>query len=428
MTITDKKPDSSPKNDVATTTSALISDTDAYKELVSYAPVCIHEIGLDGCLKRMNKAGLDMMGLSFEEEVVDIPYTNFVGDHNQAWIRALMQKAIDGEPIPNFDFIIGSGDQVRSFSSNFIPMLDEKGDVVKIMGVSRETTTEYRAKLALEQLNHELEDRVKQATQELRAMVEELTLRQEQLVESRKMAALAGLLAGVSHEINTPLGIGITAVSVLKKATLDLMQAVNEQKVSRKRIDDFFTEALNSEQLIASSLNRTANLIKSFKQIAVDQSVENMRSFQIKQYVNNVLSSLRHELEKAPFVITFDNTNDFEVYGNPGAFSQIVSNLVMNSLHHGFVDREEGEITIIIELYQDTVEFCYKDSGCGISDAHKALIYEPFFTTKRGQGYTGLGLHIVYNSVTQSLNGTIDCKSTTENGTRFDIHFPRIRS
>jgi diguanylate cyclase (GGDEF)-like protein/PAS domain S-box-containing protein len=137
-----------------------VDESGAYQDLVHYAPICIHEIGLDGCLKKMNRAGLDMMGLEFEDQVIDEPYTHFVGDDNQSWVHDLLQKAIDGQAIPNFEFSVGTGKEKRSFASNFIPMLNDQERVVKLMGITREITSEVQAKEALQHLNQELNNKI----------------------------------------------------------------------------------------------------------------------------------------------------------------------------------------------------------------------------------------------------------------------------
>ena len=407
------------------TTPADISDTLAYRELVNYAPVCIHEIGLDGTLKKMNRAGLDMMGLQNESQVIGVNYTSFVGDNNKTWVFELLQNAISGQPIPNFEFVVKTDDGERSFWSNFIPMLGSEGQVVKIMGVTRETTEEYLAKKQIQQLNEQLEYRIVEATAQLQEKVDELKHTQTHLVESKKMAALGSLVAGVAHEINTPLGISITAVSTQQSYTKALLKQLESGELSRRQLIKYLENIQSIESLIGSNLDRAADLIGSFKQIAVDQTEHNVRCYKIKQYLNQVLGSWRHRLAKTEFKVNFDPSDDFEMCGAPGAMSEILSILINNSLTHGFEHQTVGEININIEQQDQFIVLTYEDTGSGMNKEELEKIYEPFFTTKRGQGSIGLGLHVLYNCVTQSLRGCVDCQSQIGRGSAFSIRFPR---
>ena len=406
------------------TTPADISDTLAYRELVNYAPVCIHEIGLDGTLKKMNRAGLDMMGLQEESQVVGVSYTSFVGDNNKKWVHELLQNAISGQPIPNFEFIINTDSGERSFWSNFIPMLGEEGQVVKIMGVTRETTEEYLAKKEIQLLNEQLEHRINQATSALQQKVDELNQTQSHLVESKKMAALGCLVAGVAHEINTPLGIGITAVSTLQASTKDILDQLNSGELSRRQLIKYLDGVQSIESLIGANLDRAAGLVGSFKQIAVDQTEHSVRCYKIKHYLDTVLGSWRHKLAKTNFEVHFDTRKDFEVCGAPGAIGEILSILINNTLTHGFENQNQGEINIGVEQQNEFVYLTYADTGVGINEELLNKIYEPFFTTKRGQGSIGLGLHVLYNCVTQSLKGCVNCNSKQGAGSEFIIRFP----
>ncbi|MCJ8338066.1 MAG: PAS domain-containing sensor histidine kinase [Pseudomonadales bacterium] len=401
-----------------------VDEREAYHDLVHYAPICIHEIGLDGCLMSMNQAGLDMMGLKSQSQIIGLPYTSFVGDENQSWITDLMYKAIHGQAIANFDFSTVIADETRSFSSNFIPMFNPRGKVVKIMGVSRETTEEVQAKDALLQLNLHLKDRINAAIKELQDSVDTLSETQSQLVESKKMAALGSLVSGVAHEINTPLGVCITASSLLETLTESLQLKFDDDSLSHNNLKRYLDESEHCSRLISFNLSRAADLVQNFKQIAVDQSGEYLRSYNLKRYIQGILNTLLPKLKDTSFEINLCCVDELEIYGDPSVLTQILTNLVMNSLCHGFENATSGMINITVLRMGNSVQLIYRDSGCGISSENLDKIYEPFFTTKRASGSSGLGLNMVYNLVTQALAGSIVCHSELNKGTQFTIEFP----
>jgi len=244
------------------------------------------------------------------------------------------------------------------------------------------------------------------------------------LVESEKMASLGGLVAGVAHEINTPIGISITASTYLSEETILINDKYANKQITNKGLTSYLEHAKESTLLISSNLFRAAKLITSFKQVAVDQCSEDIRSFNIKSYTNEVLQSLKPKLKPTNINVNVNCDNNLVVNGEPGAYSQVVTNLVVNSLVHGFEQDSFGSIDIIITSVKDTVRFVYTDSGKGINKEHMSKIFEPFFTTKRGKGGTGLGLHIVFNLVTQSLKGSIIFNEKHDIGSQFVIEFP----
>ena len=405
-------------------TTGEVDEREVLHDLVHYAPICIHEIGLDGCLISMNDAGLTMMGLKSEKQIIGLPYTSFVGDENQSWITDLLYKALHGQAIAHFDFTTVIGAQNRSFSSNFIPMLSTQGKVVKIMGVSRETTDEVQAKDALLQLNLHLKERINAAIEELQDSVDTLSQAQAQLVESKKMAALGSLVSGVAHEINTPLGVCITASSILDNLTEKLQLQFDQNTLSQNSLKLFLEETEQCSRLISFNLGRAAELVQNFKQIAVDQSGEYLRCYNLKRYLQGILHTLQPKFNNTDFELDLCCVDDLEVYGDPSVLTQIITNLVINSLSHGFEKVVDGMINIKVLRIGNSVQLIYRDSGCGISSDNLEKIYEPFYTTKRASGSSGLGLNMVYNLVTQALAGSIVCHSELNKGTQFTIEFP----
>ncbi len=276
----------------------------------------------------------------------------------------------------------------------------------------------------LQEFNHNLENLVQQRTSELSQTLEDLKSAQNKLVESEKMAALGGLVAGVAHEINTPIGIGITAASLLAEKVTKFIELYTNSPIKRSELEKFLDTAMQSSNMILSNLTRAADLIHSFKEVAVDQSSELKRTFKVKQYLEEILTSLTVKLRRTKHKVEIKCDENIVLDSYPGVLCQIVTNLVLNSLIHAYDGEEEGILTFEFKLEGDRLIFEYADNGKGIPPENLSKIFEPFFTTKRGQGGTGLGLHIIYNLVTQKLNGTIICESQVDKGTRFTIEFP----
>ncbi|WP_156158004.1 sensor histidine kinase [Gordoniibacillus kamchatkensis] len=259
---------------------------------------------------------------------------------------------------------------------------------------------------------------------ELQQAVKTIQQTQKQLVESEKMVALGNLVAGVSHEINTPLGIGVTAASFLDEKSKEFAALYQENRMKRSDLDDYLKTVRETTGMIQTNLMRASELVKSFKQVAVDRSVETKRMFNIKEYIQEVLISLQPNLKKTKHQVTVRGGSGIDIFSDPGAVSQIVTNFIMNSLIHAYDEGDEGHISIDIAQHESELTITYADDGKGMPPEVVKHIFDPFFTTNRGGGGTGLGMHIVYNLVTQSLGGTIRCESEVGAGTAFIIQIP----
>lgn len=282
-------------------------------------------------------------------------------------------------------------------------------------------------------LNVNLEKRIKERTNdllkinnELEESINNLKSTQDKLVESEKMASLGNLVAGVAHEINTPVGISITGITHLFDITKNIEYAYNSNNMSEEEFKEYLKTCSELTTQINSNLQRTAHLVKSFKQIAVDQSVEEIRKFNLEEYVNDIIFSLNSVIKKANVKIVLNSSEDIIINSNPGLFSQIITNLIINSIKHGFKDLKEGNITINLIKINSDLEIIYEDNGKGIPKENLAKIFDPFFTTNRDFGGTGLGLNIIYNIVTSKLKGTVKCDSIESKGTTFNINIKDI--
>ena len=262
-------------------------------------------------------------------------------------------------------------------------------------------------------LNNELENKVIDRTSELEESLKELKLAQNQLIQSEKMSMLGRMVAGVTHEINSPLGICVTLSSNLSSHSKVLRKKVNT-KVKKKELDNFFSILDESSNLILSNINRATDLIKSFKTIAVDQTSEFKRTFDLTEYLKDIKLILNSKFKNRKVELVIDSEDNISIYNNPGIFYQIFTNLINNSLKHAFDLNDYGEIKIKSYLTEEFLFLDYLDNGKGISESIKDRVFDKFFTTKRDSGGTGLGLHIIKNLIDQNLDGTIELLDNPE--------------
>lgn len=254
--------------------------------------------------------------------------------------------------------------------------------------------------------------------------LDQLAEAQAQLIQRERMASLGSLVAGISHEVNTPVGIGVTAASMLKERATQLKRRANNGGVQPADVDRFVAVAEETTQIILKNLQRAADLIHSFKQIGVDQSSGQRRRFDLKTYIDEVLLSLLPQLKKTGHAVSVDCPADFTLDSYPGAIAQILTNFITNSLTHGFEHLPPGQIEIVAQRDGEIVQMRYRDNGRGVPPENVPRLFDPFFTTKRSAGGSGLGLHIVYTLVTQTLCGTIQVSSTLGKGLEFTLRFP----
>jgi len=278
----------------------------------------------------------------------------------------------------------------------------------------------YRSKKIQHKINLELEINMKAlAEANLR-----LSNTQDQLVESEKMAALGGLVAGIAHEINTPLGVSVTAASHLADQVDLFEKEYNNGILKKSSLEELLLDAKELSGILIRNLRRGSELISNFKQIAVDQSCESRREFELHSYTEELIQSLRPQFKQNNHSVRVISNDKIELNNFPGVIAQIITNLIMNSLNHGYKNTTDGEITITIAIENNNVVIDYRDKGIGLTEQQRKKVFEPFYTTARSTGGSGLGMSISYNLITSKLKGTIKCLESSE-GAHFLIIFPQ---
>lgn len=295
----------------------------------------------------------------------------------------------------------------------------------------RELLKRQEADQEIRQLNQQLEFKITERTKALKSSNQELldTLAklhqyQSQIIQTEKMSSLGQMVAGVAHEVNTPIGLGVTASTLMQDKLLEVQQAFDLKKLTASQLAKFLLDSKENLGIIYRNLDRAASLISSFKQVAVDQSNDNQRQFNMLQLINEVLLSLKPNLKKSQHIINVNCPADLTIDSKPGPINQIIINLIMNSLIHAFEHIEQGEINIQVHYQDQHCQIRYTDNGVGVPENIKKRIFDPFVTTKRGSGGSGLGMHLVYNLVTQALHGKINLESTLGEGIEIAIVFP----
>ena len=296
-----------------------------------------------------------------------------------------------------------------------VPLKDAEGRIVGLVGIGLDLTERKR-------LEHELVER----NDALLAANAELVRTREQLVQSSKLAALGALVAGIAHELNTPIGNSVLVATTLQEALANL-EVKFADRLTRSDLCAFMEESREGIDILIRSLSRAADLVASFKQVAVDRTTAARRAFKLKETVDEILLTLSPALRKTTHRVEVQIPDDLVLDSYPGPFGQVLTSLINNALVHAFDGITEGVIAITAERDGDQgVRIVVSDNGHGIAEAHLGRVFDPFFTTKLGQGGSGLGLSVAYNLVTGILGGDIDVTSQPETGARFVLRLPLV--
>jgi len=286
------------------------------------------------------------------------------------------------------------------------------------------------AENALLALNGELEVKVHDRTaklaesnSQLQQSFDDLTLAKDKIVQSEKMASLGQLVAGVAHEVNTPLGICVTSITALKEKVDSLQAAIRNEKLTKSSLVSTLDLLNEYQQIIERSLTKSVDLIRSFKSVAVEQHTDPEVNINLAQHVNDVVNTVKTMFKSKNYRIIVEVDESLNLVTYPSAWNQILTNFMVNSHVHGFENCREGEMSISFTQSNGYLTLLYQDNGKGISNEVKDKVFDPFITTKRGQGGSGLGLNIVFNLVDAKLGGTIKCLDA-EQGVCFQVKVP----
>lgn len=286
------------------------------------------------------------------------------------------------------------------------------------------------AENALIDLSAELEIKVYDRTEklvesnkQLQQSLDDLTLAKDQLVQSEKMASLGQLVAGVAHEVNTPLGICVTSISAMAETVAHLKTSLESQQLTKAQLTKNLALLTEYQTIVGRSINKAVELIRSFKSVAVDQHTDDEIEINLSEHVYNVVTTVKTMFKRKSYKIQVDVDENLRLVTFPSVWNQILTNLMMNSHYHGFDGRQKGLIILSFSVEKDDLILSYSDDGNGIDNAIREKIFDPFVTTKRGQGGSGLGLNIVFNLINVKLGGNITCLDTDQ-GCHFQIKVP----
>jgi len=361
-------------------------------------------VGVNDCFVRMS--GIPRASLEGADLAMFVPQEK-IKNHHQLAVDTVRAHTVE-------ESLLLHGEETWWLATH-TPLVDEQGRVYRLIGTSLNITQRKQVELNLAEQQ-----------EQLRQTLGDLKETQSQLVESTKLAALGNLVAGIAHEINTPLGVAITAASTLESELRQLLVLCGDQSPDMTLFQDYLELIEECSGLVLGNLARAGELVQSFKQVSVDQVSVRDRTFTVMPYLEEVILNLKPQLKATPHRIELTGDEDCAIHSCPGALSQVITNLVLNSLDHGFVEAAKpGLIQLKVQQDNDRCRLCYQDNGVGISPDNIGRIFEPFFTTARQTGGSGLGLHVVYNLVTQPLQGEITVTSEPGQGVKFAISLPR---
>src|SRR5690349_16183058 len=294
---------------------------------------------------------------------------------------------------------------------------DEVGAMARAVEVFRENAIAKR----------QTEDELRASKEKAESALIELNTAQQNLIDAERLAALGGLVAGVAHEVNNPIGISLTVASSFARRAEMFENELKTEQLRRSKLEEFVRASRDASQQLVANLQRAGELIQSFKQVAVDRSHAERRQFVLNEATDQIIASLKPVLKRAPIALNVDVPEGLLIDGYPGSYGQILTNLFLNAANHAFADGRAGTISITARPRgADDIEIIFADNGAGMSPDVQRQAFDPFFTTRRNEGGTGLGLHIVYNLVTQQLGGRMMLESRVGQGTTFRIIMPRV--
>lgn len=402
-----------------------MSRTQLMANLEGTPAVAVQWYDREGRVLYWNPASEAMYGLAAEGMVGQLPVGTFFDEAGfQAFLETLRQIESTGLPYGPYevDVPLSEGRTVSVLATTFAIPMGDGGSAFVCMDVDITQRKEIERKLA--DLNQTLEARVSERTWELTSAMTDLRRTQQELIQSEKLASLGSLVAGVAHELNTPIGNAVTVSSTLVDVHARIRQKMSTG-LTRTALNDFLDTVGEAGDMLTRNLVRAADLVTNFKQVAVDQSNHQRRRFKLEEILTEVQIVMAPSLRKAHVALRVESHDNPTFDSYPGALSQALMILISNAVTHAFEDRDPGTVSIVARASgSERVELVVSDDGVGIPAANLGRIFEPFYTTKLGKGGSGLGLHICYNVVTGPLGGRLAAESTVGHGTQMTLDVP----
>jgi PAS domain S-box-containing protein len=404
----------------ATKFDILLFPQPALQLIYDTAPIGLACLSPDCRYLQINQRLTEICGISVEDHlgrsVRDcVPA---LADSVEQIVRSIMET---GAPVTGIEVAGQRADQgeERAWITYWHPLRAPSGEIVAVNVAAEEITERKRN-----------EQRMRRARETAEAALEHLRETQASLIEAEKLAALGRLVAGVAHEINTPVGISLTVASSLHRRYETFATEIGSDEIRLSVLNEFLEAVRNASVQLVANLNRASDLVQSFKQVAADRNRLERRHFEVGELTEQALVGLRPELRKRKLVLNLTCDPNLTMDSLPGPYGLVLSNLVLNSIMHAFPDGRQGTISLTMRPSgNDEVEIVLSDDGCGMAPQIRRQAFDPFFTTRRHEGATGLGLHIVHNMVVDRLEGRLTLTSEPGVGTTVRLVLPRsIRS
>jgi len=408
------------KSRLATTSDVLLFPQPALQLIYDTAPIGLACLSPDCRYLQINQRLTEICGISVEDHlgrsVKDcVPA---LADSVEAIVRSIMKT---GEPVTGIEVAGQRADQPeqRSWITYWHPLRAPSGEIVAVNVAAEEITARKRS-----------EQEMRRAREAAEEALEHLRETQASLIEAEKLAALGRLVAGVAHEINSPVGSSLTVASALQRRYEAFAVQVGQGDIRRSVLNEFLDGVRDAATQLITNLERASGLVQSFKQVATDRSRLERRQFDLGELTAQVFVGLRPELRKRGLVLQLTCAPDLTMDSLPGPYGLVLTNLVLNSVMHAFPDGRAGTISFKAGAFGDhDVEIVLSDDGCGMSPQIRRQAFDPFFTTRRHEGATGLGLHIVHSMVVDRLEGRLALETQPGAGTTVRLILPRaIRS
>jgi PAS domain S-box-containing protein len=392
-----------------------------YRDLVENVDEIIYSLDAEGKITSINRAFEQLLERDRNRMMGRSMMVLAAKDGQEEMIRQKFKYVKERHEKVTFNYRATDVNMnIRYFKITWIPQLDEFGGLKQVLGTQTEITELINTQASLRRI---FENEKRKLESIVDAKNEALSNVLSELIEKEKLASLGHLVSGVSHEINTPLGVSVLANSYLEKESKETRRLLASGELTLVGLNAHLDKIDETTAILNANLNRAVALVKSFKEIAVRQNIEELETFNVRQYIDMVMLSLKHEYKNRAISFNVDCPEDLTLSTYPGALSQILTNLIMNALNHAYDPGGWGTIKISVSKTEDVAQIVFEDDGKGMPAEVVERIYEPFFTTNRGSGGSGLGLNIVYNIVTGQLEGRIKCTSVPSKGTRFEIEF-----